>query len=57
MGLDGELLSYTYFPDEREQAGEDVEHVHRGGMGVAFGPDNSLAAVFGDDYVRYLDVG
>jgi outer membrane protein assembly factor BamB len=57
MGLDGELLSYTYFPDEREQAGEDVEHVHRGGMGVAFGPDNSLAAVFGDGYVRYFTVG
>jgi outer membrane protein assembly factor BamB len=56
MGLNGELLAHAYFPDEREQAGEDVEHVHRGGMAVAFGPNDTLAAVFGDGYVRYFDV-
>jgi hypothetical protein len=52
----GTLLSTMYFADEREQAGETVDHQIRGVQSVAFDRSGRLGAAFGDGYLRIFEI-
>lgn len=52
----GALLSTMYFADEREQAGETVDHQVRGVQSVAFDKSGRLGAAFGDGYLRIFEI-
>lgn len=47
----GAVVATAYLPDRREEAGEEVEHVHRGGHGVTFLGDDRIAVGAGDGTV------
>ena len=47
----GAVVATAYLPDRREGAGEEVEHVHRGGHGVTFLGDDRIAVGAGDGTV------
>jgi hypothetical protein len=45
-----------YFADEREQAGETVDHQIRGVQSLAFDKSGRLGAAFGDGYLRIFEI-
>lgn len=52
LTTDGSVVATSYMPDLREESGAEVEHVHRGGHGVAFLDDDRIAVAGGDGTVR-----
>ena len=52
----GTLLSTLYFADERETAGETVDHQIRGVQSLAFDREGRLGAAFGDGFLRIFEI-
>ncbi len=52
----GVLVATMYFSDERETAGETVDHQIRGVQSLAFDRAGRLGAAFGDGFLRILEL-